>query len=134
VVVYARQRHHWKEITRKEYLSAGHVDSGSFECLALANYEVGGSTDSQKEFLQALSTDDIGKSDRQSSKQPPLANNFALGYTYHDVLDADHEGTFTQICLFSRTATNLKQTYSHGSPYTYSPTHHRLSHPFYNPS
>jgi len=30
--------------------------------------------------------------DRQSSKQPPIANNFALGYTYQDVLDADHEG------------------------------------------
>jgi len=30
--------------------------------------------------------------DRQGSRQPPLANNFALGYTYYDVLDADHEG------------------------------------------
>jgi dynein light intermediate chain 1 len=30
--------------------------------------------------------------DRHGSKQPPVANNFALGYTYHDVLDADHEG------------------------------------------
>jgi len=54
----------------------------------------GGSTDSQREFLEALSADDTRKtSDRQSSsKQPPIANNFALGYTYHDVLDTDHEG------------------------------------------
>lgn len=53
----------------------------------------GGSTDSQREFLETLSADDTRKtSDRQSSKQPTIANNFALGYTYHDVLDADHEG------------------------------------------
>lgn len=39
--------------------------------------------------------DDTKKAhDRHSSKQPPIANNFALGYTYHDVLDADHEGRF----------------------------------------
>lgn len=50
--------------------------------------------DSQREFLETLvEGDDARKaSDRQSSKQPPIANNFALGYTYHDVLDADHEG------------------------------------------
>lgn len=35
--------------------------------------------------------------DRQSSKQPPIANNFALGYTYHDVLDADHEGMLSLV-------------------------------------
>ncbi|KAI6709879.1 hypothetical protein JHW43_007590 [Diplocarpon mali] len=53
---------------------------------------LGGTTESQKEFLEALSTDDSKRTqDRQSSKQPPIANNFALGYTYYDVLDADHE-------------------------------------------
>jgi hypothetical protein len=30
--------------------------------------------------------------ERHFAKQPPIANNFALGYTYQDVLDADHEG------------------------------------------
>jgi dynein light intermediate chain 1 len=55
--------------------------------------ETGGSSDSQREFLEALSIEDTRKTnDKQSSKQPPIANNFALGYTYHDVLDADHEG------------------------------------------
>lgn len=59
----------------------------------MANMSIGGTTDSQKEFLEALSVDDSRKTqDRQRSKQPPIANNFALGYTYHDVLDADHEG------------------------------------------
>ena len=53
----------------------------------------GGSPESQREFLEALSADDERRiQDRQSHKQPPIANNFALGYTYHDVLDADHEG------------------------------------------
>lgn len=33
--------------------------------------------------------------DRHGSRQPPIANNFALGYTYYDVLDADHEGLFS---------------------------------------
>jgi len=55
---------------------------------------IGGNTESQREFLEALSLDESRKpQDRQSSKQPPIANNFALGYTYQDVLDADHEGT-----------------------------------------
>jgi dynein light intermediate chain 1, cytosolic len=55
---------------------------------------IGGSSDSQKEFLEALSTDSMVKKaqDRHGSRQPPLANNFALGYTYYDMLDADQEG------------------------------------------
>lgn len=60
---------------------------------AFADLLLGGTTDSQREFLETLSVDDSRKTqDRQGSKQPPVANNFALGYTYHDVLDADHEG------------------------------------------
>ncbi|KAH8647420.1 dynein family protein [Tricladium varicosporioides] len=61
---------------------------------------LGGTTDSQREFLEALSSEDMRKSDRQSSKQPPIANNFALGYTYHDVLDADHEDILARLSLY----------------------------------
>ncbi|KAH0544619.1 hypothetical protein FGG08_001269 [Glutinoglossum americanum] len=56
---------------------------------------LGGTTDSQKEFLDSLSNDSPTARktlDRHSGKPPPIANQFALGYTYHDVLDADHEG------------------------------------------
>ncbi len=55
---------------------------------------LGGSPDSQKEFLDSLSSDTSTKrtQDRHGHKQPPVANGFALGYTYLDVLDADHEG------------------------------------------
>jgi hypothetical protein len=51
----------------------------------------GGTPDSQREFLDSLSTGDQRRTiDRQ--RVPPVANNFALGYTYYDVLDADQEG------------------------------------------
>ncbi|TVY20967.1 Cytoplasmic dynein 1 light intermediate chain 2 [Lachnellula arida] len=54
-----------------------------------------------REFLETLSADDTRKtSDRQSSKQPTIANNFALGYTYHDVLDADHEDILARLSLY----------------------------------
>ena len=60
---------------------------------SLANAWSGGSTESQREFLEALAVEDGRKGqDRHGSKQPLIANNFALGYTYQDVLDADHEG------------------------------------------
>jgi hypothetical protein len=60
---------------------------------SLTNTLSGGTTESQREFLEALAVEDGRKTqDRHGSKQPPIANNFALGYTYQDVLDADHEG------------------------------------------
>ncbi|KAA8567776.1 hypothetical protein EYC84_008241 [Monilinia fructicola] len=62
---------------------------------------LGGTADSQREFLEALSVDETRKSqERQNSKQPPIANNFALGYTYHDVLDADHEDILARLSLY----------------------------------
>lgn len=59
-----------------------------------ANGDTGGSSDSQKEFLEALSSESSTKRSqgRHGGRKPPIANDFALGYTYHDVLDADHEG------------------------------------------
>ncbi|PSS28024.1 hypothetical protein M430DRAFT_113376 [Amorphotheca resinae ATCC 22711] len=62
---------------------------------------LGGSAESQREFLEALSGEDARKpQDRQSSKHPPIANNFALGYTYHDVLDADHEDILARLSIY----------------------------------
>lgn len=63
--------------------------------IAFTKITVGGTSDSQREFLEALSVEDTRKGqDRQSARQPPIANNYALGYTYRDVLDADQEGTY----------------------------------------
>lgn len=52
---------------------------------------LGGTPDSQRDFLESLSTPELRRNlDRQ--KTPPIANNFALGYAYYDVLDADQDG------------------------------------------
>ncbi|KAI9676286.1 MAG: hypothetical protein M1829_003115 [Trizodia sp. TS-e1964] len=64
---------------------------------------LGGSPESQREFLEALSTDPSGKKPqyhRHSNRPPPLANQFALGYAYHDVLDSDHEDILARISLY----------------------------------
>ncbi|CAG8975334.1 hypothetical protein HYALB_00005664 [Hymenoscyphus albidus] len=63
---------------------------------------LGGTMETQREFLETLvEGDDTRKNtDRHSTKQPPIANNFALGYTYHDVLDADHEDTLARLSLY----------------------------------
>lgn len=54
---------------------------------------IGGSPDTQKEFLDTLGSENIPKRTQDRyRKKPPIANEFALGYTYQDVLDADHEG------------------------------------------
>ncbi|KAL5598942.1 hypothetical protein BROUX41_003739 [Berkeleyomyces rouxiae] len=60
---------------------------------------LGGSPDSQREFLESLSSgEQRWNSDRQSDA-PPIANNFALGYTYYDVLEGDQEDTLARISL-----------------------------------
>ncbi|GMF74237.1 unnamed protein product [Aspergillus oryzae] len=53
--------------------------------------------ESQREFLDTLSADTSDPSlsnDRRKGRLPPVANQFALGYTYQDVLDADQEGKY----------------------------------------
>lgn len=41
-----------------------------------------------------------GGGHRKADKRPPVANAFALGYTYLDVLDADHEGELLSANFF----------------------------------
>ena len=56
---------------------------------------LGGNRESQTEFLEALSQDSPQyqrRNERLQSKKPPIANRFALGYTYQDILDADQDG------------------------------------------
>ncbi|KAL3418958.1 Cytoplasmic dynein 1 light intermediate chain 2 [Phlyctema vagabunda] len=62
---------------------------------------LGGTSESQKEFLESLAIEDGRKpQDRQNVKLPPIANDFALGYTYQDVLDADHEDILARLSLY----------------------------------
>lgn len=52
----------------------------------------GGTVESQKEFIESLSNIELRRNFDRQNKIPPVANKFALGYTYYDLLDADHEG------------------------------------------
>lgn len=62
-------------------------------------FNIGGTPDSQRQFLDTFSADTSADpalaNDKRKGKGkvPPIANQFALGYTYRDVLDADKEGT-----------------------------------------
>lgn len=53
---------------------------------------LGGSPDTQKEFLELMASDAPKRPQDRYRRKPVIANDFALGYTYQDVLDADHEG------------------------------------------
>ncbi|POR38405.1 Cytoplasmic dynein 1 light intermediate chain 2 [Tolypocladium paradoxum] len=60
---------------------------------------LGGTPESQREFLESLSGTEARRNfDRQ--KTPPVANSFALGYTYYDVLDADQDDTLARVSLY----------------------------------
>ncbi|KAI1806880.1 dynein light intermediate chain-domain-containing protein [Daldinia bambusicola] len=62
---------------------------------------LGGSVDSQRDFLEALSSNEGRKGiDRNNQKTPPIANSYALGYTYYNVLDADQEDFLARISLY----------------------------------
>jgi len=62
---------------------------------------LGGSVESQREFLESLSANQSRAGlDNQDHKVPPVANSFALGYTYYHVLDADQEDVLARISLY----------------------------------
>lgn len=69
----------------------------------------GGTPESQREFLESFSADTSNDPNlvngKRKGKTPPIANQFALGYTYRDVLDADQEG----MCTDNRAFPNLKE-------------------------
>lgn len=53
---------------------------------------LGGTVESQREFLDSLSTESAQSRRQDRQKKAPVANLYALGYTYQDVLDTDQEG------------------------------------------
>ncbi|CCU79951.1 dynein light intermediate chain [Blumeria hordei DH14] len=62
---------------------------------------LGGTPLSQRDFLESLSFQETKATQgNRSHKKPPVANEFALGYTYHDVLDADLEDALARISVF----------------------------------
>ncbi|EEP78838.1 conserved hypothetical protein [Uncinocarpus reesii 1704] len=64
---------------------------------------LGGTPESQREFLDTLSSDPSDPrlpSEKRKGKAPPIANQFALGYTYQDVLDADQEDILARVSVY----------------------------------
>ncbi|GBF67032.1 cytoplasmic dynein 1 light intermediate chain [Trichophyton mentagrophytes] len=64
---------------------------------------LGGTPESQREFLATLSTDHAESglpAERRKQKAPPIANQFALGYTYQNVLDAEQEDILARISIY----------------------------------
>lgn len=61
---------------------------------------LGGTPETQREFIESLSSSE-GRRTFDRQKTPPVANNFALGYTYYDVLDADQDDTLARVSLYS---------------------------------
>jgi len=65
---------------------------------------LGGSPDQQKEFLEQLNpeqdTTRARFSQRRTPRSAPISNKYALGYTYHDVMDADHEAVLARMNVY----------------------------------
>ncbi|KAL9128449.1 MAG: hypothetical protein Q9217_002882 [Psora testacea] len=61
---------------------------------------LGGTPETQKEFLETLSTDEFRRPQDRRKKKSVVANEFALGYTYQDVLDADHEDLLARLSIY----------------------------------
>lgn len=62
---------------------------------------LGGTPETQREFLESVSTDaSNNRRPPDRGRKPPIANQFALGYTYQDVLDTDHEDTLARLSLY----------------------------------
>ncbi|KPI42570.1 Cytoplasmic dynein 1 light intermediate chain 2 [Cyphellophora attinorum] len=63
---------------------------------------LGGSPEQQQEFLEHLNPapSRIRFNDRQQSRKAPISNRYALGYTYHNVLDADQEDVLARLNIY----------------------------------
>jgi hypothetical protein len=105
------------------WVSATIGDSGE-----RANAGTGGTPETQREFLESVSTENANsRRPPDRGRKPPIANQFALGYTYQDVLDTDHEGVSTYYA-HSDGIDNV-QTHSRASRSTSSRTPRRPSRP-----
>lgn len=67
---------------------------------------LGGTSDTQKDFLDSLQQDSptrLRPPDRQRLRKIPIANRFALGYTYQHVYDEDHEDIVARLSMYTLT-------------------------------
>lgn len=85
-----------KRLPEKSLLVLGgsFTEAAGAVAVAVANEQAGGTPETQREFLESVSTDSANnRRPPDRGRKPPIANQFALGYTYQDVLDTDHEGS-----------------------------------------
>ncbi|MCJ1253825.1 hypothetical protein MMC24_001639 [Lignoscripta atroalba] len=61
---------------------------------------LGGTPDTQKDFLGTLASETSKRPQDRHRQKPQVANEFALGYTYQDVLDADHEDIIARLSIY----------------------------------
>ncbi|KAI4208973.1 MAG: hypothetical protein LQ349_009588, partial [Xanthoria aureola] len=61
---------------------------------------LGGNPELQREFLETLESDTARRPQDRRRKRPPIANDCALGYTYQDVLDADHDDILARLSIY----------------------------------
>ena len=65
---------------------------------------LGGQPDQQREFLEQLNpqqdTSRTRFGQQRRTQKPPISNKYALGYTYHDVLDADQEDILARMNVY----------------------------------
>ncbi|KAL8644135.1 MAG: hypothetical protein Q9210_007406, partial [Variospora velana] len=61
---------------------------------------LGGNAELQREFLETIESDTSRRPQDRRRKKPPVANEFALGYTYQDVLDADHDDILARLSIY----------------------------------
>ncbi|KAL1310682.1 hypothetical protein AAFC00_000943 [Neodothiora populina] len=65
---------------------------------------LGGTSQTQKDFLDSLQQDSrnrVRPPDRSRARRVPVANSFALGYTYQDVYDSDHEDVVARLSAYT---------------------------------
>lgn len=66
---------------------------------------LGGTPDQQREFLEQLNPPNLrpryaNNDRRRQPRTAPISNRYALGYTYHDVLDADQEDVLARLNIY----------------------------------
>lgn len=63
--------------------------------------QLGGTTETQRNYLEHISNDPTTRrrrpTDRAGTKKPTIADRFALGYTYQDVLEADQDDILARL-------------------------------------
>lgn len=66
---------------------------------------LGGTPDQQRGFLEQLNPPNLrpryaNNDRRRQPRAVPVSNRYALGYTYHDVLDADEEDVLARLNIY----------------------------------